>query len=439
MTRSFLKTAAVCLAVANLSNAAAVDKCNADNCLRAVRASSHAPFPSSATADCISFLRKTVTPCVVSSYITQTVTVTATPVTITQTNTAQLTVPTTEVVSVTSVATSLDLTATSFTSSEVDVTQTSYTTVVTSILPAKRDAGYKAPLDAPVFTNAKLQGRAVSTTANTCAATTTSASSVPTYASACSGTVRYSSACQCAGLTAATTTLTASTTIITDTITVTVTPTATAQATQTQTISETTTSTDIIPTTISTTVTTVVVTEPYTVTTSVVIPTTIGQNYCRSYLLVATAGHQIGQYVTASIPSQAISYGNPELTSDVSQAMSYVLGSDGRLYGNNIYQVETTSNPAYNYLQQMNTASSAYYEANYGYSPLHCSVAIAGVNVVGSSAGALSCTLQGSAIFFQTCTNVNYPNLLISGPSVNYAYGCADPLLAAIFNGFTRC
>lgn len=366
-------------------------------------------------------------------------TVTATPVTVTQTNTAQLIVSTTEVVSVTSVATTLDLTATSFTSSEVDVTQTSYTTVVTSILPAKRDAGHKAPLDAPVFTHAKLRGRVVPTTANTCAATTTSASSVPTYASACSGTVRYSSACQCAGLTAATTTLTASTTTITETTTVTVTPTATAQATQTQTITETTTSTDIIPTTASTTATTVVVTEPYTVTTSVVIPTTIGQNYCRSFLLVATAGNQKGQYVTAPIPSQSIGYGNPELTSDISQAMSYVLGLDGRLYGNNIYQVDSTSNPAFNYMQQMNSASVAYYEASYGYSPLHCSVAIAGVDAVGSSAGALSCTLQGSAIFLQTCTNVNYPNLLISGPYVNSGYGCADTSLAAIFNGFVTC
>lgn len=37
--------------------------CNANNCLRAVQASNAKPGPSSATADCKSFLRATVTPC----------------------------------------------------------------------------------------------------------------------------------------------------------------------------------------------------------------------------------------------------------------------------------------------------------------------------------------------------------------------------------------
>lgn len=54
-------------------------------------------------------------------------------------------------------------------------------------------------------------------------------SSVPTYASACSGTVRYSSACSCWGITAKTTTaptpLTTTTKTVTATITVTACPT----------------------------------------------------------------------------------------------------------------------------------------------------------------------------------------------------------------------
>lgn len=55
-------------------------------------------------------------------------------------------------------------------------------------------------------------------------ATTNSPTAVPTYASACSGTSRYASACSCFGITKTTSTLTASTTTTTSTVTSTVVP-----------------------------------------------------------------------------------------------------------------------------------------------------------------------------------------------------------------------
>lgn len=66
--------------------------------------------------------------------------------------------------------------------------------------------------DTPSVTAAKRQA--------TGGAITTSPTAVPTYASACSGTVRYSSACSCFGITKTTTTVATSTTTATVTATI---------------------------------------------------------------------------------------------------------------------------------------------------------------------------------------------------------------------------
>ncbi|MCJ1296429.1 hypothetical protein MMC34_007995 [Xylographa carneopallida] len=122
--------------------AATTSACNADNCLRAVRASS---FPTrSGAADCSSYFAATVTPA--TSTITQTAT-------------------------------------------------------VTSFANKRRRALNEA--------EGALAPRQV----------TVVPSAIPTYASACSGSVRYSSACSCIGVTA--TTSTAATPLTTVTVTVT--------------------------------------------------------------------------------------------------------------------------------------------------------------------------------------------------------------------------
>ncbi|KAE8441930.1 hypothetical protein EG329_004138, partial [Mollisiaceae sp. DMI_Dod_QoI] len=148
-----MKTYSTLLFLAVSTASAAVleprDACNADNCLRALRATSRLSFASS---DCSNFLNS----------------VTATP--------------------------------TSFTTLPAStVTVTTYS--IYSNPPAKREqpAGALNPRD-PVA----IIPRSASTT------------SIPTYASACSGSVRYSSACSCIGVTAGP--ITASTTV-TQTIT----------------------------------------------------------------------------------------------------------------------------------------------------------------------------------------------------------------------------
>ncbi|MCJ1420347.1 hypothetical protein MMC32_006704 [Xylographa parallela] len=136
--------AAAAAAAATTSSAAptTTSKCNADNCLRAVRASA---FPSrDGAADCSSFFEATVTPA--TSTITQTATVTA--------------------------------------------------------FANKRRRALNAAEDA-------LEARQV----------TVVPSAIPTYASACSGSVRYSSACSCIGVTATTSTATTPVTTVTVTVT----------------------------------------------------------------------------------------------------------------------------------------------------------------------------------------------------------------------------
>lgn len=160
------------------------DTSTQDNCARAVSGTAMGSATKSThLADCSSFFAYTITPATVTS------TVTVTPAPVTETDTTTVTVATT----------------------------TTYT----------------GTLDVEVNNANKKRA--------TTGAVTVSPSAVPAYASACSGTSRYSSACSCAGVTPSYITAPAPTTTVTvtaNTITTTTVTTAIATATQSATYTD---------------------------------------------------------------------------------------------------------------------------------------------------------------------------------------------------------
>jgi len=138
--------------------------CNQDNCARAVNGSRNGLDFHSAKENCSSFLKVTVQP----ATITSTVTITIYLFTATQTSTSTTVELTTTV---------YRLIETNF-STITTVTETDFTTVGTITV--------------------QLQKRAVTPASS---AETVQPTSVPAHASPCSGTVRYSSACYCLGIT----------------------------------------------------------------------------------------------------------------------------------------------------------------------------------------------------------------------------------------------
>ncbi|KAL2062320.1 hypothetical protein VTL71DRAFT_6586 [Oculimacula yallundae] len=173
------------LAIAQLGFAQGI--CGADNCLRAVRNTQPA-FSGRGTADCSSYFRATVTPRTVTFTATSYITSTPSAVTLTQSNTLTITPPT--ITSVTSVV----QTSTPDPRTTV-VTDTSSITTSTTV------------------TRAAIKRQV-----------TASPSNIPSYASVCSGAVRYSSACSCIGVTRTTTIVAAPSTTTTVRITLTATP-----------------------------------------------------------------------------------------------------------------------------------------------------------------------------------------------------------------------
>ncbi|KAN0101452.1 hypothetical protein V8E51_011962 [Hyaloscypha variabilis] len=154
-------------------NATASTACNADSCLRAIQASA---FPTRhGVADCSSYFVTTVTPA--------TVTVTATASYITSTTTSGI-----ETELTTSTATSVILSAAVSTFTTVSTSTLTFTSTVDPHQPSfkKRDADK-----------------------------TSVPSSIPAYASPCSGAIRYSSACSCVGATKTTITAAAPTSTVT--------------------------------------------------------------------------------------------------------------------------------------------------------------------------------------------------------------------------------
>ena len=138
--------------------------CKQDDCARAVNGSRNGLDFHSAKENCSSFLKVTVHPATITSTVTTTIYL----FTATQTSTSTTVERTTTVYT---------LIETNF-STITTVTETDFTTVGTITV--------------------QLQKRAVTPASS---AETVQPTSVPAHASPCSGTVRYSSACYCLGIT----------------------------------------------------------------------------------------------------------------------------------------------------------------------------------------------------------------------------------------------
>ncbi|EWC44092.1 hypothetical protein DRE_07227 [Drechslerella stenobrocha 248] len=216
--------------------AAAVSQCHADNCLRAVRASAR-----TGALDCSSYFRTTITPAIATVTVTNTVFATATLTEdVVQTDTVLTT--TTE---------TLHTTATEFIPFTETVQETRYSSAI-----FKRQE-------------------------------TEMTSDIPSYATACSGAVRYSSACSCVGATETTITLPGETATVTVDATVT-------DSTVTVTATVATEFTTVVDTT-----STVVVTDA-TITSSTAVATVTNVNYIAlkdRFALQVQTSPWVGQYL----------------------------------------------------------------------------------------------------------------------------------------------
>lgn len=256
----------------------------------------------------------------------------------------------------------------------------------------------------------QLAERAIVTT---CAATTNSPSSVPAYASFCSGTVRYSSACSCAGITAATTTVPQQTVTTTSTSTVLVTPTSTVTVTTTNTVTTSTTSTIVIPTTLTTTDATAI--SLTTTTTTVLATSTVTVAPIQTcYNFKISGGPRDGQYLTANDPSNnpgAVGYSFITFTSDSTKIKSWKIRSDSKVYdgAQNVFGWTTRNNALY-YILEMNDYSQSQYRINY----VNCAVV----------SGSLSCTFDnGTPTNLVSCANQGV-NLLQAPNVAGAGNGC---------------
>ncbi|KAK6517349.1 hypothetical protein TWF281_004005 [Arthrobotrys megalospora] len=183
--------------------------CNADNCLRAIRNTSRPGL-----AQCVSYFITTVTPDRVTVTETQTFQTDST-----QTNTITSTVPQSELTSITETSTKT-VYLTDTTSQTDTETETSLATA-SSTTTAKVTQTITIPITVTtVFTTVTLSSTVASTSTTLvrrCISEVPSA--IPAYASPCSGSVRYSSACSCMGATASTITVDAPETTVVESTT----------------------------------------------------------------------------------------------------------------------------------------------------------------------------------------------------------------------------
>ncbi|MCJ1296775.1 hypothetical protein MMC34_008342 [Xylographa carneopallida] len=313
----------------HISNAAVLDArsttCNANNCLRAIVASSHTPGPASASKDCSSFLKKTVTPATVTSTATVYVTTTASTATLTNVNTIQAT--TLETIQITTVPT-IQITTLETAVPVQTVLATVLTTItddVTVTVLAKRAvsaSGMRHMLD---YKSIPLEPRQM----------TVAPSSIPAYASACSGTSQYSSACSCIGVTPTTTTVAAPTTTTTKTITVTNTATSIIQASTTVENTILTTVITTIPTTIVTTIiTTIPTTDIITTTVPVTVDVTATVLACGptpTFFLQVVGAGATGEYASVSSFDGGFSDQVISLVTAIAGASPFSLDAAGHL------------------------------------------------------------------------------------------------------------
>jgi len=211
---------------------------------------------------------------------------------------------------------------------------TTLTTIIANTFNRKRSEATKLDHRLPLSLAARQQ--------------TVMPSNVPIYASACSGTVRYSSACSCLGLTKSTITVAAPTTVVPSTSTVTVTPTNTQNMTVTS-------------------------------TTTIDATATVG---CNTYYLQAQGSSVDAQYVVLpGSDDETIT----QFTSNINGAAIFTLDSSGNLF-NSQYRADTDPfSPATIYFDRPGDFSGA--------PALNCTIA-----------GALNCTgYTAAATIFQLC------------------------------------
>ncbi|MCJ1401562.1 hypothetical protein MMC11_004778 [Xylographa trunciseda] len=262
---------------------------------------------------------------------TQTVTVTTSPtttVTATITNTGTVT----DVATITDTATITDVATITDIATEVDTVTDVITVSVTETITPGAAPLPTVPAKNKRALNGDLRGHSVTIAPRQM---TVTPSSIPSYASACSGSVRYSSACSCIGVTKSTTT--APTPITTKTVTATavqtdvVTQTSSATATDLVTLTSLATATDLITqTSIVTAIVDVTATDLDTVTVATV---TAGCGPTPTILLQAVGGGSgvDGEY------AQLVSANDGEddevivFTSDFSAATPFVIDAAGHL------------------------------------------------------------------------------------------------------------
>ncbi|MCJ1403257.1 hypothetical protein MMC11_006480 [Xylographa trunciseda] len=317
--------------------AASTSACNEDNCLRAVQGTAYTTRHG--TADCQSYFMTTVTPATSTSTVTVTATATTTDMfTITNTGTTTATIP------------------------------------VTVIIPET------ATVTVPVFAKRMEMSDLVRKPTISLAARqmTVRPSAIPSYASTCSGSVRYSSACSCIGVTATTTT--APTPITTTTVTVT--------TVQTSAVTQTSAATVVIDvtTTILDTVTVA------TVTASVCAGPT------PTFVLSAVGGSFDGQY--AQVINSGDGFDDVISFGPQSSASTFAIDTAGHIHVGNEYANTNTDPGAPAFLFYFNTPAQIA-ASNYVYAS--CSI------LPGDT---LSCVDQTQTMF-QTC-----PGLADAGSGV---------------------
>ncbi|KAE8450768.1 hypothetical protein EG329_005681 [Mollisiaceae sp. DMI_Dod_QoI] len=224
-------------ALCSFLRVAAAAACNSDNCYRAVLGSAFTTRHGS--ADCSSYFKVTVTPATLSATVTVTETVYSTALDSVTSTLQQISLTT---ATVTFDSTDINILTSTLLQTDI-VTETDTVTEIptTTLAPMRRD---------------DVHGRGPNISARQA---TQSASSIPAYASPCSGAVRYSSACSCLGHTPETTTLAAPVTTVTVTMSSTALATSTESVTLTLVTFETifTSMTEVFSTTTTTTVTSV--------------------------------------------------------------------------------------------------------------------------------------------------------------------------------------
>jgi len=320
---------------------ASTSACNEDNCLRAVQASAFTTRQG--TVDCMSYFLTTVTPATSTSTVTVTATAT-----------------TTDLFTVTNIVT--------LTSVISDVIVVPETATVTVDARRKRNS---IPLARPAV---DLVARQM----------TVAPSSIPAYASACSGSVRYSSACSCIGVTKSTTT--APTPITTKTVTVTTVQTSDITLSSSATLVVDVTTTVLDTTTVATATTTVCAVGP-----------------SETFVLSAVGGTYNGQYAyLAPIPDSDGDGDMGILFGSLSTASTFNVDAAGHLSSGNHYANSDAGIP-----EDFVFFDTAAVISTSGFPYTTCAIL---------PGGALQCS-NGIETIFQTCSGlygVSFPGLVLA-------------------------